>query len=158
MRVHPHSISLCNRRVATIDQIYRDNLRALIKEHGTQEALSTVIGKSPAQISQWLNGLKDSKTGKPRSMARATAREIERACGKPEGWMDQPHEAEAVELLDIFSQLSAHGRSALTQSARTVLTAETLTAAARTATERAATDKRATEPAPPSSIRRKRPA
>jgi hypothetical protein len=92
VRIPSVSIPLFNGWVPTIDQIYRDNLRLLVKEAGSQEALSTIIEKSAAQISQWLNASKDSKTKKPRSMSRATAREIERRCQKPEGWMDQPHE------------------------------------------------------------------
>lgn len=78
----------------TIEEIYRQRLAQLIAEHQGQSALSKTIGKSPAQISQWLNGSKDSKTGKPRTMSRDTAREIERLTGKPIGWMDQPTESE----------------------------------------------------------------
>lgn len=75
-----------------IDQIYRDRLRRLVEQEagGSQAKLAGLIGKSPAQISQWLNASKDSKTGKPRAMDRSTAREIERKLGKPEGWMDRP--------------------------------------------------------------------
>lgn len=62
----------------------------LVDEFGSQAALAKAIEKSPAQISQWINASKDSKTGKPRSMDRETARRIERALGKPDGWMDQP--------------------------------------------------------------------
>lgn len=91
LRIPCVSIALSNGWVPTIDQIYRDNLRLLIEEVGTQEALSEKTGKSAAQISQWLNASKDSKTGKPRSMSRSMAREIERLCSKPEGWMDRAH-------------------------------------------------------------------
>jgi DNA-binding transcriptional regulator YdaS (Cro superfamily) len=95
---------LANRGVTTIDQIYRDNLRLLVKEAGTQDALAAAIGKSPAQISQWINASKDSKTGKPRTLARATAREIERKRGKPEGWMDQPHAETPVAAVSPVEQ------------------------------------------------------
>jgi hypothetical protein len=105
-RIHSVSIPLFNEGVPTIDQIYRENLRTLVAEAGgTQEALGAKIQKSPAQISQWLNASKDSKTGKPRTMSRATAREIERRCGKPEGWMDQHHGESAVE--DAFIELAS---------------------------------------------------
>ncbi|MNV51647.1 Peptidase S24-like protein [compost metagenome] len=73
-----------------IEEIYRARLRMLVEEAGTQRALADRIQKSAAQISQWLNGSPDSKTGKPRSMDRRTAREIERRFPKPDGWMDQP--------------------------------------------------------------------
>lgn len=72
-----------------IEETYRARLRMLVEESGTQRALADRIHKSPAQISQWLNASPDSKTGKPRSMDRGTAREIERLFPKPEGWMDQ---------------------------------------------------------------------
>ncbi len=74
----------------TIDAIHRHRLALLIKEAGSQAKLASKTGKSAAQISQWLNASKDSKTGKPRAMDRNTARDFERACGKPSGWMDQP--------------------------------------------------------------------
>ena len=73
-----------------IDVTRRENLGRLIKEAGSQAALSEVIGKAPAQISQWLNASLNSKTGKPRVMSNAIAREIETKTNKPEGWMDQP--------------------------------------------------------------------
>lgn len=75
----------------TIEAIYRDNLAILIAEYGNQAKLSMAIDKSPAQISQWLNASIDTKTGKPRSMSRTTAREIERLTEKPEGWLDTDH-------------------------------------------------------------------
>lgn len=68
----------------------RENLAILIKEAGSQSNLSDAIGKAPAQISQWLNASTNSKTGKPRVMSNAIAREIEEKTGKPTGWMDQP--------------------------------------------------------------------
>lgn len=93
----------------TIDSIHRHRLALLIKEHGTQAALSKVIGKSPAQISQWLNASPDSKTGKPRTMDRTTARAIEKACKKAEGWMDQPIGADkgpAANEPNLFEKLT----------------------------------------------------
>lgn len=90
-RIDLRSAALKNRSMR-IDEIYRARLRLLIKEAGSQTKLAATIGKSPAQISQWLNASKDSRTGKPRSMDRNTARIIEAACKKPDGWMDQPLE------------------------------------------------------------------
>ena len=74
----------------SIDVTRREKLGLLIKEAGSQAALSESIGKAPAQISQWLNASLNSRTGKPRVMSNAIAREIEQKTGKPEGWMDQP--------------------------------------------------------------------
>jgi phage repressor protein C with HTH and peptisase S24 domain len=80
-----------------IEEIYRSRLKMLVEEVGTQRALADIIHKSPAQISQWLNASPDSRTGKPRSMDRNTAREIERLFPKPDGWMDQALPAAADE-------------------------------------------------------------
>lgn len=77
----------------TIEETYRERLQLLINEYGSQQALSDAIGKSAAQISQWLNGSPDSKTGKPRSLKSDTAREIEQKLGKPRAWFDQPLES-----------------------------------------------------------------
>ncbi|MEQ6437190.1 S24 family peptidase [Comamonas sp. w2-DMI] len=71
----------------------RKRLSILIKEVGSQAELSNRIGKAPAQISQWVRGLPDSKTGKPRVMSREIAREIEKLLGLEPGWMDQPIQA-----------------------------------------------------------------
>lgn len=79
-----------------IEQIYRARLQLLVDEAGSQRALSERIGKSPAQISQWINASIDSKTKQPRVMSRATAREIEKRFPKPEGWMDQPVDIGAI--------------------------------------------------------------
>jgi phage repressor protein C with HTH and peptisase S24 domain len=75
-----------------IEEIYRARLKMLAAEAGSQSALAAMLDKSPAQVSQWINASKDSRTGKPRAMDRSTAREIEKKCGKPDGWMDQPVE------------------------------------------------------------------
>lgn len=73
----------------TIEETYRERLKLLVKEYGSQAKLSEAIGKSTVQISQWLRGTL-SKTGKPRSLKSDTAREIEKLTNKPHGWLDQP--------------------------------------------------------------------
>ncbi|MFD2755690.1 S24 family peptidase [Comamonas terrae] len=80
----------------SVDVTRRENLGLLIKEAGSQAALSEIIGKAPAQISQWLNASANSRTGKPRVMSNAIAREIETKTGKPIGWMDQPSPSAAL--------------------------------------------------------------
>lgn len=107
-RIPAVSRSLNNSGMQLIEQIYRNRLKMLASEAGSQRALAERIGKSPAQISQWINGSKDSKTGRPRSMDRNTAREIERLFPKPEGWMDQPlDEAGASEPLGVTGSQTA---------------------------------------------------
>jgi hypothetical protein len=83
----------------TMDQIHKANLQILINEAGNSTALAEKTGKSNAQISQWLNGSKDSKTGKPRGMRDTTCRFLEDKCGKQEGWMDKDHSSDKTEHL-----------------------------------------------------------
>ncbi len=89
----------------TIEETYRERLVMLSKQHGGQTGLSKLIDKSPAQISQWINGSADSKTGKARSMKSDTAREIEIALNLPRGWMDQPINAELSQPHEGYIQL-----------------------------------------------------
>jgi len=48
---------------------------------------------SYTQCLNYRNGVPDSKTGKIRGMRKETAWRFEDACGKPRGWLDQPHDA-----------------------------------------------------------------
>ncbi len=74
--------------MTTVDDIRRERLATLISEAGGVAKLANKLGKSSAQISQWLNASPDSKTGRPRGMRPDSCREIESACGKQTGWMD----------------------------------------------------------------------
>ncbi len=91
MRESPN-IANCYRflRMETIEDVRRNNLRYLVKKMGSVRAVADTLGKSSAQISQWLNASPDSKTGKPRNISTQSAREIERILDKPRGWFDQP--------------------------------------------------------------------
>lgn len=85
-----------------VDEIRRDNLRTLIARHGGQRQFAEAASvKNPAQISQWVNGSKNSKTGKPRVMSGATARAIEAALRLPNGWIDTDHEVSADPSLAV---------------------------------------------------------
>lgn len=90
----------------TIEETYRERLLMLSKEYGGQTELSKRIDKSPAQISQWINGSADSKTGKARSMKSDTAREIEVALKLPRGWFDQPVDSIFNKQLKGFIQFT----------------------------------------------------
>lgn len=90
----------------TIEETYRERLLMLSKEYGGQTGLSKRIDKSPAQISQWINGSADSKTGKARSMKSDTAREIEIALKLPRGWFDQPVESVHTTPQEGYIQLT----------------------------------------------------
>jgi SOS-response transcriptional repressor LexA len=82
---------LNNRRMITIETIHRENLQILARECGGVAAVAAKIGCSSSQYSQWMNGSENSGTGKPRGMRPSSARRIEKATGKPVGWMDSPH-------------------------------------------------------------------
>lgn len=78
----------------TVEEIRRRKLVELIAHYGTQASFAEVIGKAPAQVSQWVNASRNSGTGKPRALSSNGAREIEALTGKPIGWMDQSTESE----------------------------------------------------------------
>ena len=77
--------------MATVEENRRINLRQLVKDAGGNVKLAEATGYSEAQISQWLNASKDSRTGKPRGMRPETCRRIEAAMRKEPGWMDTEH-------------------------------------------------------------------
>lgn len=78
------------RGMATIEEIRRTNLAKLRDEAGGVRKLADAVGVSEAQMSQWLNGSADSKSGKPRGMRSDSVRRIETAMKKAEGWLDAP--------------------------------------------------------------------
>jgi len=90
-----------------IDEIRRENLRRIEHELGGATEAAKVVGMSPAQFINLRTGAKDSKTGKPRGMRKETARRIEMALRKPQGWLDTP--------------LSQTEKSTLDESARSLI-------------------------------------
>jgi len=62
-----------------IDDIRRDNLRLIEEAAGGPAAAAKLVGMS------------QSKTGRRRGMHKNTARRIEAAVGKPQGWLDKDH-------------------------------------------------------------------
>lgn len=90
LRISAFRVLLSNNQM-DIDQIRRDNICRLEKAFGGGAALAKMVKMSDAQYYNLRNGAKDSKTGKPRGMRRATAQRFEIACAKPTGWMDADH-------------------------------------------------------------------
>lgn len=67
-----------------IREIRRARLLQLVQEQagrGKQRRLAEIIGKAPAQVSQWIN--------RTRTITEDIAREIERSTHRPHGWMDR---------------------------------------------------------------------
>lgn len=73
-----------------IKQIRINNLKSLVTEFGSVAAVARKTGKQDSQLNQILNGVKSS-TGTPRGIGGKLARDLEKGCGKPEGWMDFTH-------------------------------------------------------------------
>lgn len=102
------------------------------KEFGGPVAAAARVGMS---YSQWVNlrsGALDSKTGKPRGMRKETARKIEAAFGKQEGWLDYadlvdpnyPSDDSDLELLTkAWTIAGEHGRAEALAWARATLAA-----------------------------------
>lgn len=99
------SKSLSNDAMASIDQIRRENLAALIQQVGGNKVLADLVGVSESQLSQWAKGALNSATGKPRGMRTETAQRIEQAAHKPSGWMDKAHRFDPVTGLEVDEPL-----------------------------------------------------
>lgn len=87
---------LSNCGVKTIHEIRSENLAAAVQLAGTQASLADKAGLSPAYISQVSRGLRDSKTGRARTLGDDAARAIEDALKLPRGWMDNDQEAASI--------------------------------------------------------------
>lgn len=82
---------LFNEAMKSIDDIRRENMRALERQFGSLRGLADVLDRSESQVSQWKNGAVNSGTGKPRGMRTETARFIEEKAKMPPGWLDREH-------------------------------------------------------------------
>lgn len=68
-----------------VSQIRRERLRQLVLEQGSQVAISDALGKNKNQVYQWL---REPGTKGARNIGPASARRLEAAFSKPNGWMD----------------------------------------------------------------------
>lgn len=116
-----------------IDEIRRANLQILVTEVGGVSKLAKLIEKNQSQVSQWIRGLQNSGTGRPRGMRAESCRYIERKCGKAEGWLDTIHNTRLVEHDEVviwpFKDLSYQKICALSQHDLGKLEASVLIAA-----------------------------
>lgn len=78
-----------------INSIRKENLKIMIDREGGRQAFIAKTGKSGAQISQLL-----SNTANSRNIGNKLARELERLCGYPEGFMDERRAWYSVEKGD----------------------------------------------------------
>ena len=75
----------------------RENLDLLIHEAGSATALARLAGTSASYLSQVRHQMAAS-SGRPRAVGNALAARLERAMGKPAGWMDEPQGCGPVRL------------------------------------------------------------
>lgn len=76
-----------------VSDIRRQNLSALVAQEGSQVAVAAKLGKDKNQIYQWLL---DPSTEGARNVGPRSARQIEQAFGKPDGWLDHEHTADEL--------------------------------------------------------------
>lgn len=76
--------------MTTSKELRVKNLRQLVEEFKTADAVAQRAQTAPMYLSQILNGV-PSSTGKPRGVGDALARRLEAGCGKPIGWLDKDH-------------------------------------------------------------------
>lgn len=68
-----------------------ENLRLLVAEFGSMAAVARAADTNEKYLWQILN--KVPQRGTARAVGDKLARKLEIGCGKPEGWMDAPHDA-----------------------------------------------------------------
>lgn len=83
--------------MTTVKELRIENLRALVAEFKTADAVAQRAQTAPMYLSQILNGAKSS-TGNARGVGDKLARKLEEGCGKEIGWMDKPHHPVAVQF------------------------------------------------------------
>lgn len=101
-----------------IEDIRRENLQRIRAKLGSVQDLAEKIGKSQSQVSQWLNASAHSSSGKPRTISSASCREIEKALGLADGWMDAeqdgtqtaPQSPSVDALRAVLNEASAEAR------------------------------------------------
>lgn len=112
-----------------VSQIRRERLAELVAEAGSQVAVAEKLGKDKNQVYQWL--LPPESAG-ARNIGPRSAKAIETAFKKPEGWLD--HETDGFSSVrepspnyDVWqSRLQRPGVAILTKAVKIVATDEAL--------------------------------
>ena len=77
------------------EHVRLSNLELLVAEAGSAAELARLAHTSESYLSQVRRQLPTPK-GTPRGIGDELAEKLERALGKPNGWMDEPHEVATV--------------------------------------------------------------
>ncbi|CNK44302.1 Uncharacterised protein [Yersinia intermedia] len=90
----------------TIEEIRREWLLELIRQHRTLANLNVALGrvKTDATLSQIKNQAVDSKSGNPRNMGSPLAREIESKLGLELGTLDHPLQLEGSNKWSAYKE------------------------------------------------------
>ena len=73
------------------EQVRLNNLEILIAEAGSATKVAQLAGTSESYLSQIRRKML-TQSGTPRGLGNELAAKLEKGLGKPEGWMDEPHE------------------------------------------------------------------
>lgn len=98
MRILFIVILLFNQIMKEITEIRRENLAKLRSNYKTLDEFAEACGISSSQLSQWINGSLDSKTGRPRGMRSESCRKIEEMTGIAKNWLDTDHSTGQAKL------------------------------------------------------------
>ena len=138
-RFAPEAALHFNDGMKTNEEIRVENLRALIREAGSEDLLAARYKCTPAFIKQMSRGYKDSDTGTRKGIGTAAARKLEECMGKEVGWLDYDHDAESsavgmdawlcksdkdvAEVMRLMRSADPRGRAMVVAAARIALTA-----------------------------------
>jgi len=99
------------------EDIRLNNLEILIAEAGSATRLAQLAGTSESYISQVRRKMRTAK-GTPRGIGDELSSRLEKGTGKPQGWMDEPHELEtristARRAVRVGNRVKMSGNAAL---------------------------------------------
>jgi len=92
------------------EQVRLNNLEILIAEAGSATKVAQLAGTSESYLSQVRRKML-TQSGNPRGLGNELAAKLEKGLGKPEGWMDEPHEV-VYKTADARRRVRTGGRAA----------------------------------------------
>ncbi len=115
--------------MTTIAAIRRANLKRLLEEVGGERGAAAELARLSGVKAPIISQLRRPTfypDGRERAMGSNVARQLEKAMGKPLGWMDQDHEVgarsiEEAEFIRTFRALAPHQQNALAALASTMV-------------------------------------